>query len=449
MHITHGLHLTQRKSLAMTAELTRAIGMLKLSNADLAAELATLAAANAHLSVSPGEPEPGLALFQQRGAEAARRPNAPPPITSSGAGLAELTQAGPAPGLHDHLLRESRLLLRDPAEIVMAEALIQSVEPTGWLNQPLPDIAEAFGFPLPQVEAVLAKLQQIEPAGLFARSLSECLTLQAADRGVLTPAFAVVLDNLPLLAEGRLDDLTTRAGVTVDEVAGMLRLLRSFDPKPGTQFDAGAVVIAPPDLTLRRAGAGWQVELNRSTLPQLTVSDAEGGDAEDLRQARLLAQAVDRRNVTLLRVAQAVVQRQRDWLRRGDAGLVPLTLAGLAQELDLHETTIGRAVADRMMTTPRGTILLRQLFSTGIAMPGRAPVSATALRHRIAGLIAAEDPAAPLTDTAIAAHLRAEGLPLARRTVTKYREALGLAPAATRHTRPVGGPQDRLGPRRA
>jgi len=434
MQTAHGLVLTQTRSLAMTADLRRAIGMLKLSNVAVAAELEALAARNACLQVVRPAADPGLALFMDRVAEtpSALTGRAPPVPVSSGAGLAEQTAVAPAAGLHEHLLRECRLMLRDPVDLEIAEALILAVEPSGWLGRPLEDIAQDCGHAVAQVEAVLSRVQQVDPAGIFARSLSECLALQAAERNILSPAFVVVLDNLALLAGGRLEELAALADVSEEEIAAILRAIRSLDPKPGTRFDGGAMPVSPPDLLVRRQRDAWTVTLNRSTLPEAFVSDLPEARAADRSAAAMLVRALERRNSTLLRVGQAVVQRQGAWLTGGAGHLVPMTMADLARDLDLHETTVGRAVADRMVATPRGTVLLRSLFSTGLEMPGGVAVSAATLRHRIGTLIAAEAAGHPLTDKAISERLQDEGLPLARRTVAKYREMLGIAPAAGR-----------------
>lgn len=410
----------------MTPELQRAIGLLKLSNTELAQELTREAEANPALVVTQAAPDVALALW-----EPTSRPKAAPvPLALGiGGGLAETLGVAGSPGLQEHILTELRLLLRDAEDLQIGAALALAVSPWGWLERTPAEIADEIGAPVARVEAVLARAQQIEPAGLLARDLRECLWLQLRERNALSPAMEVVLNNLALLGSGKLADLAERAGTTEPDILALLRVIRSLDPKPGLQFDPAPPPIAEPDILVRRKAGGWAVALNRSTLPEVSIDTTRA--LTQRRAAELLARAVTRRNETLLRLASEIVERQKAWLEHGPAQLAPMSYAALAQATGLHETTVGRLAAGRMMATPRGTVTLRALCSAAIATQNGGAVSAVALRHRIAAMIANEG-RSPLSDTQIAQRLAADGLSLSRRTVTKYRALMGIACAAER-----------------
>jgi len=308
----------------------------------------------------------------------------------------------------------------------IAEALAEALEPTGWLGRPVEAIAARTGAALAEVEAVLQRLQRAaDPTGLFARNLAECLRLQAAEAGELDAVMAAVLDRLDLVARGEPDRIAREAGVDPAKVRARIGTLRGYDPKPGARFDPWAAPLREPDLVATRSEAGWMVALNRSALPSLALAETRGpGRAE----ARAVIRMVEGRNVTLLAVGQEILRRQAAALERGMGALVPMTMAGVAEALGLHVSTVSRVVAGTAVDTPRGTWWLRALFTQAAREGGPA---AGALRDRLARLVAAEDPARPLSDAALAAALAEGGAPLARRTVAKYRAMLGL-PAAHR-----------------
>lgn len=418
MQLQPGQSHRQTRTLAMTPALRRAIGLLRLSNAEVAAQLE--AALAGHPALHLPRAEAALALFPPEGES--RRPARPTALGGvEGALLAEAPE-----GLHAHLVRECRLLLHKAEDIRLAEALAGSVDPTGWLTRPLAEIAAEWEVSAERLEQVLLKVQDVSPAGMFARSLAECLRLQARDRGALTPVFEAVLANLPLLAEGRLDALSRIADASREEIAGIFSTIRSFDPKPGARFDASPAPALEPDLLLRRAPGGWSVELNRSTLPAIIVGVGEAG-----REIEAWQKALERRNGTLVAVAAEVVRRQVGWLS-GAQDPLPMTFAGLAEKLDMHETTVGRAVAERMIATPRGTVLLRDMFRRSVGGEDGEAISAAAVRRRLKALIDGESPGAARSDADLARALAAEGIPLARRTVGKYREMMGVPPAHAR-----------------
>ena len=354
----------------------------------------------------------------------------------------------------------------------IAFALAEALEPSGWLGRDTKVLAAELHCTAAEIGAVLVQLQQMEPAGLFARNLAECLRLQLAESGQMDAVFAVVLDNLDLLAKGDLDRLGRLALVDHSEMLRRFRIIRGLNPKPGTQFEGFATEpLREPDLLVRLEAGKWQVALNRSALPSLHIEKtvaggaaggaaggvAGAGSAGALAQARVLGRMVEARSVTLLRVAREVMQRQHAALTGGPGALVPLTMAEVGAALELAESTVSRVVAGASLDTPLGTFWLRQLFvgrvagtsaagtgaagagTGGAGAAGDAPVLSTAvLRQAIGRLIAQEPKAAPLSDAAIVLGLAAEGMQVARRTVAKYRGLLGIAPACRRKRRGAG-----------
>ena len=340
--------------------------------------------------------------------------------------------ASPGPSLMAHVLTQIGTVTRSPRERQIALVLADALEPSGWLGRPIADLARQAGCAAGDAEAVLARLQGIEPAGLFARSLAECLRLQAVEAGRFEPVLGCMLDHLNLVAAGDFARLARLCNVDEAAILSRIRLIRSFDPKPGAQFDPGAIDAREPDLVVSRGARGWEVTLNRSALPTLSVRspgtrpDAQAERAA-LAEALGLRRMVERRNTTLLRVASEVLARQAATLDAGLGAVLPLTLADVARAVDLHESTISRVVAGVAIATPQGTWLLRAFFG-----PKVGDVSAAAIRAEIARLVTTENPALPLTDQALTDALAAGGRPVARRTVAKYREMLRIPTAGQR-----------------
>lgn len=338
--------------------------------------------------------------------------------------------AAAAPSLVSHVLGMIDALRLGAAELRIAVALAEALEPTGWLGRALSAIAAQLGVPVSAVEAMLARLQaRAEPTGLFARNLAECLRLQAEEAGELDAAMVAVLERLDLVARSDLDRLARDAGMDVADVRQCLGRLRSYDPKPGAGFEAFAAPLREPDLIAEKGASGWMVSLNRSALPSVTVAE---GRAKGRAEARSLVRMIEGRNATLLSLGQEILTRQTAALETGLGALVPMTMAEVGQALGLHESTISRVVAGTAIDTPRGTWWLRTLFTQAAREGGPA---AGALRDRLARLVAGEDPQAPMSDDALAAALAEGGAPIARRTIAKYRTMLGLPPAHRRRRR--------------
>jgi RNA polymerase sigma-54 factor len=340
----------------------------------------------------------------------------------------EIAAAAPSLTAHAMALIDRLRLHGNSARI--AEALIEALEPSGWLGRPLEAVAQAAGATFVEAEAVLHRLQaEADPTGLFARSLAECLRLQAAEEGDLDPAMAAVLERLELVGRGEHERLAREAGLDLATVRARIGTLRSYDPKPGARFQPLAAPVREPDLIALKGPQGWTVTLNRSALPALALADGKGTGRS---AARELIRLVENRNATLLAVAQEILSRQEAALSGGPGALLPMTMAEIAVAVGLHESTISRVIAGTSVDTPRGTWWLRSIF-TGAAREGGP--SAAALRDRLARLVAEEDPEKPLSDEALADALAAGGAPIARRTVAKYRTALNLPPAHRRRQR--------------
>ncbi|QYK43478.1 MAG: RNA polymerase sigma-54 factor [Paracoccaceae bacterium] len=415
-----GTKLVQTQKLRLTQSLTAAMRLLRFDASGLSRYLEEQAAENPAVRLVPADLPPDdwlprwTGVFRTQGAYPA----------DSGA---EERVAGPAPSLTAHVMQAIAAMFPDPRARDRATVFAMALEPSGWLGQPLASLAVEARMTMPEAEALLRRLQGIEPTGLFARSLRECLALQVEDAGWLDPPMAVVLGNLDRVAAGDLAGLARRAGVPEAEIALRLRRLRGLNPKPGAQFDPGAAAVHEPDLTVARADGGWSVALNRAALPTVLVRDGAG----DAAAARGLQRMLRARGEMLLRIAVEVVRRQAASLDRGPAALVPMGMAEVAETLGVHESTVSRAVSGVSMDTPRGTVWLRAMFSGAVG----EGVAAAALRARLADLVAAEDAAAPMSDAALAARLTvAGGEPVARRTVAKYRAMLAI-PAAHRRRR--------------
>ena len=425
--------MTQRQSLVMTTQLQQAICLLQLSNLDLHAFIEKAAEENPFLDVAAPE-RPLPALPSKRGA-------ASEDLDDIGSRL-----AAPDLSLYEHVSAQFDVMFPDPRRRLAAERFLEALEPNGWLGETLEDLAAATGMSEEGALAFLREVQQVEPAGLFARNLAECLALQAEDRGMMTPVFAKLLSNLPMLAAADLVGLCRVIGLDMEALKPLLRQLRSLNPKPGSDFVQGEMTEREPDLIVTRGPEGWRVDLNRSTLPTVQVDETAAAQVrrardaaeyvgERLSMARWLRRAIDHRNQTTLMIGAEIVRRQAAFLEAGPAHLQPMTLREVADAVGVHESTVSRVTSGIMMTTPQGTFGLKRLFSTALASDGEGAASSAAVRHRIQQLVRDEDPRNPLSDDAIAKIISDEGTHLARRTVAKYRDMLKIASSFERKRR--------------
>ena len=396
--------------------LMTSIRLLKTDASGLSRYLEEAAAENPHLVVE----RRGHSEWLPRWTDAFRR---------MGAGDGEVDHiVGGGPSLMAHVMDAIEAMGLSPRHRAIADVLADALEPSGWIGRPLLEIAAEARASLPDTEAVLVRLQRIEPVGLFARSLAECLALQARDAGLLDATLAAILGKLDLLAQGDFGRLARSIGVSEADVASRLRVIRSFDPKPGAQFSAFAAPTREPDLVVHKSPEGWVVALNRSALPDLRLADVATGKPGQRTEARNLIKLVEGRNASMLKVAGAILKHQTAALDRGPQMLAPMTMADVAAQVDLAQSTVSRIVAGTAVDTPHGTWWLRALFSQAKTEGGQ---SSAALRERLSRLVASEDGMRPLSDAALAAVLSSPGFDVARRTVAKYRGMLGI-PAAHR-----------------
>lgn len=413
METRQNIRVTQSQRLQLNLGLQASIKLLKADAEGLTRFLEEQAADNPHLRLDPPRQEPADWLPRWERA-------------FSGGGLEPDLAASAGPSLMAHVTERIAAMDFAGPDRRVAGMLAEALEPSGWLGRSLSSVAAEAQVPVGRVEDVLRRLQGIEPAGLFARSLSECLLLQAIEARVDDAVLRGVLEHLPLMASGDVARLARILGVPAEEIQLRFRVVRGFDPKPGAQFSSLSAPVREPDLIARKRIEGWVVALNRSSLPEMSVSSGRGAGRGG---ARAVIRLVESRNATLLRVGAEVMRRQEAALETGLAALVPLTMGEVAEVLGLHESTVSRIVAGTSIDTPRGTVWLRNLFSGRV---GAAEISAAAVRARLAGVVSSEDAAKPLSDEALARALSDEGVAVARRTVAKYREMLGIPPAHRR-----------------
>ena len=432
------MRLAPVQTLRLSPGLSMAIRLMRADAAGLTAEIEAAAAENPWLVVAP----PALARPWAPYWQSAFRGGA----ASAGADLADTR----LPGLDAHVQAEIARLGFRAADAAIAQALAEALEPTGWLGRAPEAIAAETGAPLVQVLAVLARLHRVEPTGLFARSLAECLRLQAVEAGILDPVMDCLLQHLDLVAVRDITRLASLCKVAPEVIGQAMARLRRLNPKPGAGFAPGAAPVREPDLIVRRGATGWEVALNHSALPSVALAEAAETTAPGARaRARALLSAIEARQGALLRLGQRLLARQAEALEHGLSYLRPMTMAEVAADLGLHETTVSRLVAGAAVDTPRGTWWLRALFGGRIeGQAGARPLSSAALPSVLAGIVAGEDPRRPLTDAALTEALAAQGWQIARRTVAKHRQAAGIPPAAARRRdrpqeRPHDRPQDR------
>jgi RNA polymerase sigma-54 factor len=512
MALTQRLEFRQSQSLVMTPQLMQAIKLLQLSNLDLSAFVEDELERNPLLEresegpegqvsseagAEPVEPseggygedshdsggagfEPGQEewlnrdlgtraeieqtldtpldnVFSEEPAEAAARnaqDAAPTTYTEWGGGAssdesynleafaaAEVTLAG-------HLAEQLAVAFTAPAQRMIGQYLIDLVDEAGYLPPDLGQAAERLGTSAQEVEEVLGVLQQFDPPGICARSLSECLAIQLRELDRYDPAMQALVENLELLAKRDIAGLRKACGVDDEDITDMIGEIRRLDPKPGLKFASARTQTVVPDVYVRPGpDGGWHVELNSETLPRVLVNQRyytelsktirKDGDksyfSDCLQNATWLVRALDQRARTILKVATEIVRQQDGFFTHGVAHLRPLNLKAVADAIQMHESTVSRVTANKYMATNRGIFELKYFFTASIASAdGGEAHSAEAVRHHIKQLIDSEDPAMILSDDTIVERLRATGIDIARRTVAKYREAMRIPSSVQR-----------------
>ena len=326
-------------------------------------------------------------------------------------------------------------------ERLVAYKFLEELEPTGWVGVTVKELASQTSVDTDIVESVLETLQMIEPAGLFSRTLAECLKLQAEDADLLDDTLESILDNLHLLGSGKFDLLKRRCGCSDEDLAENLKIIKSFNPKPGLQFSSEVINIREPDLKITKNDDGWLVTLNKSTLPSVVIDktyakavrktkmDAEQKEfiKEKIAEANWLKNALQKRNDTMLRVGAEIAKRQTEFLEKGPSHLQPMVLRDVAEAVEMHESTISRVTTGSLMETPQGTLELKSFFSVGLQLnDDQSSQSSAAVKFKIKKMIENEKPRNPISDDEIVETLKAGGINVARRTVAKYRKVQNI-----------------------
>lgn len=465
------------QQLVMTQQLQAAIKLLALSNLELEAVIAEELAKNPLLEVRPGEGTQGEGVIIREDRETGDEPIDPTgadeligrlggaddsPVdidwreaaletdsfadvgNSSGGDEAfdfDRLEGGGA-GLAEHLLAQ----LHGVGGIAghVAEAIIHELEETGYLETSLGLIAEECGAGIKEAEQALALVQSLDPPGIAARSLEECIALQAKAADRYDPAMARLIANLDLLAKGRMNDLRRICGVDDEDLSDMVRELRSYDPKPGCRFVTKEPEAITPDIFIKRTKAGWTVELNNAALPRVLVNrryhaELKSGPqdkasrawlSDSLASANWLVKALDQRARTIIKVASEIVKQQQGFFEHGVSALRPLTLARIAEAIEMHESTVSRVTSNKYLACDRGMFELKYFFGSGVSSDSGEGAAAEAVKSAIKSIIDAEQEV--LSDDAIAVMLKERGMAVARRTVVKYREAMGIGSSIQR-----------------
>ncbi|WP_294357665.1 RNA polymerase factor sigma-54 [uncultured Sphingomonas sp.] len=482
MSLAPRLDLRQSQSLVMTPQLQQAIKLLALSNLEIEGVIAEEVEKNPLLDTAPAADDAPVIA-----------PDAPEPARDEPAGADELVMTGEAAGesldvdiaaerfddapsdggaslgpaggsvsggempdldafadtraesLADHLLAQAGTAFA-AGDLFVAQHLIDHIDEAGYLQVRLLEVAQRLGVPLAQVEAVLGVIQTFDPTGVGARDLAECLAIQAREVDRYDPCMARLLDNLDLLARGDLSRLKRLCHVDDEDMADMIRELRGYDPKPGCRFGGEVAPAVVPDVYVTRGTKGWNVEINGATLPRVLVNRryhaelASGAQdkaskawlGDQLASANWLVKALDQRQRTIIRVATEIVRQQEAFFVHGVSQLRPLTLARIAEAIDMHESTVSRVTSNKYLSCARGLFELKYFFTSAIqSADGGDAVSAEAVKSAIRALIAGEG-AKILSDDTLVELLNAKGFDIARRTVAKYREAMGIGSSVQR-----------------
>ncbi|MCB1236565.1 MAG: RNA polymerase factor sigma-54 [Verrucomicrobiae bacterium] len=349
--------------------------------------------------------------------------------------------------LQDHLLDQLALSEATADERRLAEMLIGNLDENGFLQTPLEDLCFDLGIPIQELEIAKAIVQSFDPVGVCAEDLRECLLIQLERLGKRKSLeFRIVDTQLDDLAKRRFPQIAKKLGVTPEAIARAAEFIATLDPRPGSGFSTDANSYITPDVTVERIGGEWIVSLNNDHVPRLRISnaykdlmargaggrDARGYIREKIRAGKFLIRSIHQRQQTIETIARLIVERQKDFFEKGRAHLHPMTMSQIAEEAGVHETTVSRAVAGKYMATPHGVFEMKFFFTTGFETETGESMSNTAVKQALASLVAAEDAKKPLSDQAIVALLKKQGIAIARRTVAKYRDELNILPSHLR-----------------
>jgi RNA polymerase sigma-54 factor len=477
------LQLRTSQHLALTPQLQQSIRLLQLSTLELHQELEQILLdnpllerlddplersvrllADGAIQAAPSQPEGGAAPGEAGGegeeGAAADRGEAPlDPDWGDGAaprsanedddGRPQLEAGGAT--LREHLAEQVRLTSLPMRDRALAELVIDAIDDNGYLEEPLEEIharlPEELEIDPDELRCALALVQSFDPAGVGARNASECLALQIRRLSgvplvVRRMALTIVEKHLAWFAQREFNKLKKTLDCDDDDLREAQTVIRRCNPHPGAAFGNGTSDYVVPDVIVRRASSGWSVSLNPEVMPRLRVNNlyasllrqgkCESNMSGQLQEAKWLIKNMRQRFDTILRVSQAIVERQRNFFSHGAVAMRPLVLREIADTLGLHESTISRVTTQKYMLTPHGMFELKYFFGSHVATEAGGEASSTAIRALIAQLTGAEDPKNPLSDSKIAELLGEQGMVIARRTVAKYREALKIPPVSLR-----------------
>ena len=356
--------------------------------------------------------------------------------------------AADAQDLRSYLVQQLNLSITNVTERMIGLALIEQLDENGYLTTPLDDVAKPLGIAAALVEKVLVTMQRFDPPGIFARDLKECMKLQLIERDRFDPAMETFIAHLELLGTGDLKKMRDMCGVSVEDFQDMISEIRALDPKPALRFDRSADESVIPDIMMSPlAAGGWRIELNPQTLPRVLINQSYVSEVskvvsskeekhfltERLQAANWLVKALQQRAETVLKVATEIVKQQEEFFRHGLSHLKPLILRDVSTAIEMHESTVSRVTTNKFMETPRGVFELKYFFSQGLPSAGGGDaMSSEMVRHRIKTLIDQEKTDQVLSDDQLVDLLKAEGIDVARRTIAKYRESLGIQSSVQR-----------------
>jgi len=465
--MNQNLDLRQSQQLVMTPQLQQAIKLLQLSNVELSDFIEEELEKNPLLEKDDSPlPEDGVSEAQEQqqkdDVDSAFDGNdydsggTLDPVGSGGDVKFEGVQdsfenrMSAEKSLRDHLTDQLHLAFSDARDQMIGAFLIDRLDESGYLREDIDDLAQRLGCSAERIDKLLHRMKQFDPAGVFARDLSDCLALQLKDRGAFDAQMEKLLENLDVLGAHDFKALAQICDVNETYLMDMVEEIKTLNPKPASDFDHLVVQTAVPDVLMKRMpknlGGGWRVELNTHTLPRVLVNQeyythvsngAKGKDereyiTQQLHAANWLVKAMDQRAQTILKTASEIVAQQDAFFNYGIEFLRPLTLKDIASEIEMHESTVSRVTTNKYIGTPRGLFELKFFFSSGVVSDSGAVHSSEAIKVRIKSLIDAETYPKILSDDKLVETLKAEGIDIARRTVAKYREAMHIGSSVQR-----------------
>jgi RNA polymerase sigma-54 factor len=345
------------------------------------------------------------------------------------------------------LKNQAELEFKSQTEKKISELLIDYIEPSGWITISIDELADFSGFDKTLIEKVLLKMQNFEPNGVFARNLKECLIIQLKNEDKLNNSKKKLIENLELLGEGNLKELQKITNLREEELKENIKNIRLLNPKPGTKYSDENSIIFNPDVIVTKNNENWEVELNNSTLPKVTVNqeyinEIEGLNCsesdkkyitENLNSAKWLIKAIQQRNMTTLKISAEIVNQQKLFFEKGKKYLKPMILKDVAKKINMHESTVSRVTSEKLMLTPRGIFEMKIFFSASIGGTNDGDsFSAASVRESLKKLISNEPMNSPFSDEILVNKLHSQGISLARRTVAKYRELLNIPSSSIR-----------------